>query len=95
MQKFDNQGIIQLAGSTIRPAQRSALLCRVLTIYEAGGGVMEKTTTQLPLRRLGIRKDDEYADRPLNKIEKSFALLQFRSAAIKPRINHLFELSSS
>jgi len=42
-----------------------------------------------------VKRNSKYADRSLNKIEKSLALLQFRSAAIKPRINHLFEPGSS
>jgi hypothetical protein len=42
-----------------------------------------------------LKSTSKNGHRSLNKIEKSLALLQFRSAGFKPRINHLFEPSSS
>ena len=62
-----------------------------VAIYEACDGVKEKMPTPFPFRRSSGKKDNKNVDRSLNKIEKSLALLQFRSATVKPRINHLFE----
>jgi len=64
---------------------------RIVAIYEACDGVKEKMATPFPFRRSSGKKDNKNVDRSLNKIEKSLALLQFRSATVKPRINHLFE----